>query len=135
MNIRKSVDAIMESGEGFGAIFYDIFFGRCPAAASYFDKTDMARQSVILTMALKLMEQFHANGFKAVEQYLQHIGTRHNDIAIPKEMYPDWRDSMLIALEKFHGDDWNDDLASDWHLAIDKTIEAMLNGYERRRSV
>jgi hemoglobin-like flavoprotein len=135
MDIEKSLKLILQSGDQFGASFYDIFFERCPKAAEYFKDTDMSRQSLVLTMALQLLAQYYANGFLSIKQYLQTIGTRHDDWGIPREMYTDWRDAMLAALEKFHGEQWNDALANQWREAIERATEAMFHGYDRRAGV
>jgi hemoglobin-like flavoprotein len=86
-------------------------------------------------MAVQLMAQYYANGFLSIKQYLQTIGTRHDDWGVPKEMYADWLDAMLAALEKFHGDQWNDGLAQQWHEAIERATEAMYYGYDHRGGV
>ena len=135
MDIEKSLELILHSGEQFGSSFYDIFFERCPKAAEYFKDTDMRRQSLVLTMALQLLAQYYASGFLSIEQYLQTIGTRHDDYGVPREMYTDWRDAMLAALEKFHGDQWNDALAKQWHEAIERSSEVMFRGYDNRAGV
>jgi hypothetical protein len=51
---------------------------------------------------------------------------------VPRELYPDWRDSMLICLEKCHGEEWSDGLATEWREAIDAVSEAMFRGYDKR---
>jgi len=135
MDIEKSLELILQSGDKFGSSFYDVFFERCPKAAEYFKDTDMHRQSLVLTMALQLLAQYYTNGFNSIEQYLQAMGTRHDDKDIPKEMYTDWRESMLTTLGNFHGDRWSDELAQQWHEAIERASEAMFRGYDNRTGV
>jgi len=135
MDIEKSLELILQSGDQFGSSFYDIFFERCPKAAEYFKDTDMSRQSLVLTMAVQLLVQYYTNGFVSIEQYLETVGTRHVNKEIPKELYPDWRESMLATLEKFHGDQWNDALAQQWREAIERTTEAMFRGYDHHAGI
>jgi len=130
MGIAESLHQIMKSERVFGTMFYDLFFGRCPEAKSYFDGVDMRRQALVLTMALQMMEQYHTHGYTAIDHYLRHIGHRHNDRAVPREMYTDWRDSLLAALEQFHGADWDDSLRQEWEGAIKAATEAMFRGYD-----
>jgi hemoglobin-like flavoprotein len=129
VTIHESLESIMSSGETFGSSFYEIFFERCPAAKDHFDGTDMKRQSLVLTMALQLLEQYHTKGFLSIEQYLQTMGARHVGYGVPKEMYVDWRESMLTAMERFHGNQWDDKLASQWGDAIELATDVMFRGY------
>ena len=135
MEIQDSLKKILASEDVFGTMFYDIYFDRCPAAREYFLDSDMRRQSLILTMALTLIEQHYNNEYAAVEQYLQHVGNKHSDRKIPRDLYVDWRDSMLAALESFHGEDWNQRLSEQWRDAIEAVTETMFQGYDERTSI
>ena len=132
MGIHESLEQIMKSERLFGKMFYETFFARCPEAADHFASVDMERQALVLTMALTLIEQFYTNGYPAIAQYLQHLGTGHSDKKIPQEMYADWRDAMLASLKEFHGDNWNDTLETDWSDAIGATTNAIFQGYDHR---
>jgi hypothetical protein len=87
---------------------------------------------LVLTMALQVIGRCGDGGYSAVDQYLQYLGTRHSDRAIPQELYPKWRDAMLQTLERFHGDDWDAHLAQQWSQSIDTAAEIMFRGYEVR---
>ena len=101
----------------------------------YFEGIDMNRQRLVLTMALKLLEQYYTNRFLSIEQYLHTMGTRHSDHRVPRDMYPEWKDAMLVTLEGFHGDQWNDDLAREWTEAIELATDVMFRGYDKRARV
>jgi hemoglobin-like flavoprotein len=135
MEIQESLKQILASDRVFGEMFYEMFFERCPEAKPYFDVTDMDRQALVLTMALTLIEQNYNHGYAAVAGYLQHVGNRHADRAVPKSLYNPWREAMLSALERFHGDDWSDHLAKQWGDAIDAVTETMFRGYTERKGV
>jgi hemoglobin-like flavoprotein len=130
MTIAESLRKILESERLFGSMFYDVFFTRSPEARKYFDGVDMKRQALVLTMALQMMEQFHTNGYAAIDHYLRHIGHHHHDRDVPRELYADWRDSLLVALEQFLGADWSDDLRGEWERAIASATTAMFRGYD-----
>lgn len=134
MDINSSLEKILESGDRFGSLFYRVFFDGNPNAKKYFKSTDMARQSLVLTMSLKLIGEYHAKGYPAIRHYLQHVGTRHSDIGVPRDMYPVWSDALLTSLKQFHGKDWNDALAKDWKDAVSGAAKAMFDGYDRRVS-
>jgi hemoglobin-like flavoprotein len=135
MNLEASLEQILESNHQFGEMFYDIFFEEYPEAKDYFEGTNMRGQAMMLSVALRLMGDYHARGFAAIEHYLQVLGTRHSDRRIPREMYPKWRDALLATLAHFHDSDWNDTLAAEWRDAIDAVSEVMFKGYDERSSV
>ena len=132
MNIQDSLDKILNTQDVFGEIFYDVFFDQYPEAETYFRGMDMHRQALVLTMSLKLVEEYSLNGYLAIEKYLEYLGNKHSDRGIPKELYPKWRDSMLVALKRFHGDEWTDALGSEWRLAIDGASDVLFRGYDHR---
>jgi hemoglobin-like flavoprotein len=135
MDIHESLDRILESEASFGSIFYEVFFERHPEAAVHFDGIDMHRQALLLTMALTVIERYYSRAFPAVEQYLQLLGSRHSDRSIPRDLYPKWSQSMLIALERFHDGDWNDHVAQQWRDALEQAAQLMFRGYERRMGI
>jgi hypothetical protein len=49
--------------------------------------------------------------------------------AVPQEMYPVWVESLLAALEQFHGKDWDAEAAGHWRAALDEATRLMLDGY------
>jgi hemoglobin-like flavoprotein len=132
MDLDMSLEQILRSGDQFGNLFYEIFFEQHPEAKRYFDGIDMKRQGLMLTMALKLMGEYHAKGYAAINHYLEHLGTRHSDRGVPTEVYTDWADSLLATLERFHGKEWNGDLAEEWRDAVSATSEVMFKGYDKR---
>jgi hemoglobin-like flavoprotein len=135
MTLSSSLEKILQSGDTFGDLFYKIFFERTPEAKQYFEGVDMKRQSLTLTMALKLMGEYQAKGYPAIRQYLESIGTRHKDRGVPRETYAAWSDALLTALARFHGDDWDDALAGQWSDAIDATTMVMFDGYDHRAGI
>ena len=132
MEIAESLAKVLESRENFGSVFYEEFFSRFPEVVPHFEGVDMERQSLVLTMALSIIERYNDSTFGAIDHYLQHLGSAHHRRAIPAELYPKWIEAMLAALERFLGDDWNSELESEWRTALEKTSRTMLKGYERR---
>ena len=130
MDIQESVSRILESEAVFGDSFYDVFFTRFPQVQQYFSEVNMKKQAVLLTMAMLVVEQYHGSSYPAMAKYLNDLGARHREWGIPTETYPLWREALVETLEKFHGDDWDDALAYRWDVAIDRTTEQLLKGYE-----
>lgn len=135
MTITESVKHIMESDQNFGSQFYEVFFGRCPDAKLLFDGVDMKRQALVITMALQMIEQYYSNGYSAIDHYLRHLGMRHKNWSIAKDMYADWSESMLAALEKFHAADWSNELRDEWQQAIEAATEVMFLGYDEHAGI
>lgn len=135
MDLETSVEKILQSDHRFGKRFYEVFFEQHPDARQYFQGTNMKAQALMLSVSLRLIGDYHRKGFSAIEHYLQLLGTRHNDRSVPREMYPKWRDSLLVTLEKFHGKDWDDTLADEWRSAIDGISVVMFGGYDKRTGV
>ena len=132
MNFETSLEKILQSDAGFGDLFYEVFFGRNPDAKPYFKDTNMNAQALMLAVALKLAGEYRGGGSSAIEHYIRTLGTRHSDHRVPREMYPQWRDALLIALEKFHKSDWNEALADEWRNTIDAISVVMFQGYFKR---
>jgi hemoglobin-like flavoprotein len=131
MDIRESVKQVMNSKELLGVSFYNVFFERHPDVQRYFEGIDMRRQTLVLTMALMLVERYYITSFIATERFLQYLGTQHRARGIPRELYPDWVAAMLATLERFHGATWSEALAQQWREALDKAVDIMLQGYEQ----
>jgi hemoglobin-like flavoprotein len=106
-----------------------VFFERHPEAKPLFKDVNFKYQTVLLTMALMVIERHYASGYLATELYLQHLGHKHHQRAIPPELYPKWVESLLAALEKFHGPDWDAEAAGQWHAALGRASAVMLAGY------
>jgi hemoglobin-like flavoprotein len=135
MNIRESVQRIHDSQDNFGDRFYQRFFERQPAAKKFFREIHLPRQAVILTMQLSVIQAYYHGNSRAAGQYLQILGSRHRALGVPRELYPEFRDTLLETLEGFLGDDWTAELATEWRAAIDAASEKMFEGYDHHYSV
>jgi len=135
VNIHESVVRVMNSNEVFGESFYRVFFERFPEVQEHFAGLDMKRQALVLTMAVALIEQHYSSPFPATEKYIKYLGTQHHSRAIPRDLYPKWREAMLETLRQFLGQDWSDALASEWTEAIDLCTDTMFERYSERFAV
>ena len=132
MDLRESIHRIHQCERVFGKRFYEHFFSVHPAARRYFRDTNMERQAVVFTMQLMVIEAFYENGTPTAEQYLQVLGTTHQERGVPVELYGGFRDCLLEMLKEFHGEDWDERLESEWTEALELAIGKMAEGYERR---
>jgi hemoglobin-like flavoprotein len=130
MTIQESVLRILEKRDDLAALFYEEFFERHPEAKLLFAGVNLEYQTVLLTMALAVIEKHYQSGFPATAMYLKYLGHKHHQRAVPPELYPKWVESMLRALEKFHGQDWDAEVAGQWRAALERATEVMLLGYK-----
>ena len=130
MEIHESIQKILGHQEIVADLFYQTFLGRHPEIRPYFEGVDMKRQAVLLTMTLMLIEHHFLHGYPATEKYLKLLGRQHHERRkIPAEAFVPFRVCMLDTLSQFHGAEWSDDLAAQWHQAIDRAAQTMLEGY------
>ena len=113
MTIQDSLRRVLEQRDDLAALFYEVFFDRHPDAKSYFKDVNLKYQTVLLTMALMVVESHFTNGYLATEQFLKYLGHKHQIRSVPPELYPKWIESLLAALEKFHGADWDAEAAGE----------------------
>ena len=100
MTIQESLRRVLEDRDGVAALFYELFFDRHPEAKPLFQDVNLKYQTVLLTMALMVVERHYAGGYRATQLYLQHLGHKHHQRAVPPEMYPRWVESLLAALDR-----------------------------------
>ena len=134
MDIHESVHRILQNKECFADLFYIVFL-QDAEIQRHFSKVNIRQQAVLLTMALLVTERHYAYSYPATEMYLNYLGTKHHSRGIPPESYPKFRDTLLAALERFHGKDWHPHLATQWQEAIDHATASMLKGYEQQYHV
>ena len=97
---------------------------------------NLRRQAVLLTTALKLIEQHHVHGYPAMRSYLEVLGHRHHvRLSVPAEMYPPFGVCLLESIREFHAGEWDEGLEKQWREAIDGAIAVMLEGYKEPHTV
>lgn len=111
-------------------LFYIKYLDRYPDVRQYFEGVELQHQAVLLKMALTIIQQRYEHRYPAAEQYLLVLGHRHRLQQVPKDLYFDWRDSMLDTLEQFFGAEWTEALEAEWTTAIDLAAEIMHRGYD-----
>jgi hemoglobin-like flavoprotein len=130
MTIQDSLRRVLEDRDGVAAVFYELFFERHPEAKPFFEGVNLEHQAVLLTMSLMVVERYHATGYRVTDLYLRYLGHKHHTRDVPPELFPKWIESLLAALEKFHGEDWDAEAAGQWRAALDRAAGVMLDGYE-----
>ena len=129
MNIHESVHEILLRSDTLANLFYLVFLDKYPEVQTHFQGVDMKRQNLLLTMALLMVERHAEHDYPATEAYFHMLGRQHQWRAIPRKLYPKWREALLGTLERFHGPQWNEDLSRQWASALDAAIKSMLMAY------
>ena len=135
MDIHESLHQILAHKENLADRFYQVFFERYPEVRPHFDGINIRHQAEVLRMALMIMECHYTHAYPATEGYLKYLGSKHHDRGVGLELYPKFRDALLVTLEQFHGTEWNEGLAGQWHEAYDRATRAMAEGYQHHFSV
>ena len=136
MEIHESIQEVFRKDRRLADLFYGLFFDRHPEARPFFDGVDLGRQAVLLTMALMLVEHHYLNHNRVTEDYLRILGYQHHvRRGIPADLYPPFYECLLVALEQFHGSDWEPRLAGQWREALEMTSRIMLEGYQGHHPV
>jgi hemoglobin-like flavoprotein len=100
---------------------------RHPQVRTYFADVNLRAQAVMLTMALKLVEQHYVHHYPAMRNYLKILGRRHRErLKIPAENFAPFGDCLLVTIQEFHGSEWDPGLEDQWRAAIDEAIAVML---------
>lgn len=131
MDIHESIDQILASDDVLGTAFYEAFL-QYPEVQKFFDGVNLKRQSVLLTMALLVVEQCETESSPVVKAYLQDLGVKHEKMGVPESLYPYFHDALLSTLSEYHKEDWNEGLQQQWSDAINHAAQQMLDGYESR---
>jgi hemoglobin-like flavoprotein len=83
-------------------------------------------------MQLSVIVAYYRHKSRAPGLYLQVLGTRHKDRGVPAEMYEPFCEILLEVMATFFGDDWDDDLAQQWRIAVEEAANKMREGYDQR---
>jgi hemoglobin-like flavoprotein len=129
MDIRESLKRILQRKQPVIASFYEVFFDEYPEVRPFFAGVNMKRQAVLLTMAIQLIVQYYSYSFPVMEGYLKILGEKHRDRGIGKEHFPKFALAMLETLRRFHGPEWDEQLAQQWHEALELASATMLEAY------
>ena len=135
MEIKASLEHILQSEAVVGEAFYRHFFQHHPEAIELFRKADLKRMAALLPMQLSMIEVYHSTRSPASEEYLRALGVKHRDRGIPEDAFSGFCGCLLETLQDFHGELWSEDLAEQWRAALSATVEKMLEGYQQRFSL
>lgn len=135
MEIRQSLNEILDSKDEFGRMVYERFLETYPELQHHFARVNMKRQAILLTTALMIIERHYSQPTPAIELYLRFLGTKHHDLGVGTDDFPKFFEAIFHTLKRFHGEKWSADLERQWRDAIEQATSAMFEGYHEHVQV
>lgn len=130
MQLEESLQRVLADKDLVIHQFYDRFLAQQPEARRLFEGVDMARQALMLTMALIVVEAHSRNSYPAVEHYLHVLGDRHREAGVSRELFEPFRECLIETIRSCQTEDWNEQLADAWRSALVRASETIFDGYE-----
>jgi hemoglobin-like flavoprotein len=118
---------IEPQSEEFATTFYQVLFERYPNVQPLFSATNMEQQKIKLIQSLQLVIA-NVHNTEALNDILRALGARHVEYGAVLTDYPAIGDSLLKALEKHLGKDWNGDVLKTWTAAYQMIAQMMTAG-------
>jgi len=112
-------------GERFFDRFYEIFLGTSDAIREKFAATEMVKQKQM--MRKSFFHLLNLYNTKVTSDYLERIAREHGRarLAIPVEMFNQWRASILRTVRELDAPYYNDDIEIAWAMMIAPGLEFM----------
>ena len=129
MRIKDSIDEILAQTDArLAKDFYNLLFNEHPELSDFFSHTNMRRQQLKLMMALQAVAYCHRRPTAAMADFFKDLGVSHRERGIPLPDFSKFRDVLMVAIQKFHGSEWSEELSIEWAAALDSAIELMKAG-------
>jgi len=125
--LETSFNLLAPRGEELVDHFYQSLFTNYPGVRSLFPD-DIKDQQKKLLASLAVVVQNLRTPEKLAEPLAQ-LGRRHQDYKAEPDHYPAVRDTLVAAMAKLAGPQWNPQLTNDWNAAIDFVSEKLLAAY------
>ena len=127
MKLSESVEEILQNDSLALEGFYERLFERYPEFQEHFSKSNVKRQTVMLTMALVGVKQYPILRGPS-RAYLHVLGTKHSGRGIAQELYSKFVEVLVETIAEFHGDDWSESLDKQWTDALNLAVVTMHEG-------
>lgn len=127
--VEESFSLLAGDGEQIVKDFYQHLFSHYPELSALFDGVSTAGQQKKLLAALLLLVRNLRNP-DVLHEYLQGLGTRHQNYGVAAEDYHKVADSLIAVLKKRAGSHWTDAVARAWTNTLSAVTQHMLSGYD-----
>jgi nitric oxide dioxygenase len=125
--LRASMGALLAEGDRLASTFYALLFERYPFVRPLFPQ-DMTEQRLKLARTLAWVVT-HLDRPDQLLPAVRELGRRHVKYGALPEHYPLVRDTLVEAMTRVAGTDWDAALAEDWRQSIDLLGRHMLGLY------
>lgn len=128
-NVEESFERCMLKGDVIER-FYAIFMDSHPDIKPRFANTKFDAQKTLLRQSIGLAI-LHAYNNPVGRIGISRLARSHSKsgLNIPPSLYIYWKTSFLQALSEFD-EEFTDELKSSWDCVLQKTIDAIADGYE-----
>ncbi|MDD5363339.1 MAG: globin domain-containing protein [Ignavibacteria bacterium] len=123
--IQDSYAKLADRHQETGDYLYKHLFDCCPDVVNIF-KTDMKEQSRTLMKMVKTVVE-GLNHTHIIMPAIQDLGHRHHELGITQEQYKYFKESLLFAVEKVLGKDFNENVKNSWTKLYD-VLENLMKG-------
>jgi hemoglobin-like flavoprotein len=124
--LRSSFDLVIERQPAMTTRFYEILFGRHPAARALFRRPMSVQEKMLQEALVAVLD--HVEDASWLTETLHVMGARHVEYGVTEEMY-DWVGSSLLStLAEVAADDWTDELRDQWAAAYGAISGLMKEG-------
>jgi len=126
-SIAPKVDELMET-------FYATLFLRYPDVVPLFDSVDMPRQRKLMANAMVFVLE-NLEVMDVAGSTIEAMGRRHVGYRAQAKHYPVVGECLIHALATVSGDQWNDELQTQWTEAYGVISSIMIEGAEKSKKI
>ncbi|NKZ04808.1 globin domain-containing protein [Actinomadura latina] len=127
--LKDHFDKVAGQGDAVALFFYSDLFVRNPHLRDMFPIGMTGQRDKLLRALGHIVAQ--VDDLPALVPFLQQLGRDHRRFGIVAEHYPHVGASLLATLRHFTGDDWTDDVESDWNAAYSLVAKVMLEAADQ----
>ena len=128
--IRKNFFGIASKVDELTETFYATLFLRYPEVVPLFDGVNMQQQRKMLANAIVFIVE-NLDAMEIASGTLEEMGRRHVGYGAQAEHYPAVGECLIHALGMVSGDDWSDELQTQWTEAFEVVSAIMIKGAEK----
>ena len=126
LRLRLSLARLLVNGDALATTFYGLLFERYPSVRRLFpDEMEHQRKKLMQSLAWVVT---HMDRPAQIVPALRELGRRHVGYGSQNEHYPLVRDTLIEAMGRTAGADWNPEIEQDWRQSIDLIARHMMAG-------
>ena len=128
--LERDIEQLTAEPGVLATTFYHHLFLIAPDLRSLFDEVDMDRQGAMLIQSLRFVIG-GLDRFEELKPVLENLGYRHLEYGVKEEHYPFALEALIRTLKGHPDLELTEDREQAWRLAINKLVQAMLEGIDK----